>query len=273
MLRPCAPRALCICVTSSGVNLCRFATAITSEITTTGRSPPLTVITALLTMRLLPHCPIHCLRLRGVCYHSDLRLQIGEILTLKRVAKTDENFPNRFDAFFLFINIILKKDLEEIFEHRITINTTPWGILFKNFYRIINSSSPLNAERGDAITGTSPLMLSHEQRWLVLACRLLILSRSQTTHILGHRQTTAIPLSRRRAVSSPIFTTTTGVARPRGAVYGSRLLISTSSAEIRPEFLPLRERIRTGAATRAGGAVNFLKSGTDGDSVGKFRSW
>lgn len=66
-------------------------------------------------MRLLPHCPIHCLRLRGVCHHSDLRLQIGEILILKRVAETDENFPNRFDAFSLFINIILRKDLEEIF--------------------------------------------------------------------------------------------------------------------------------------------------------------
>lgn len=56
MLRSCALR---VCVTSLGVNLCRFATAITSEITTTGRgrTPPLTVITALLTMRLLLHCP------------------------------------------------------------------------------------------------------------------------------------------------------------------------------------------------------------------------
>lgn len=61
---------------------------------------------------------------------------------------------------------------------------------FKIFAGQLIRSSPsfktLKRNGGDAITGTSPLMLSREQRWLVLAYRLLILSRSQTTHILGH---------------------------------------------------------------------------------------
>lgn len=114
----------------------------------------------------------------------------------------------------------------------------------KIFTPIINSSSRLNAER-DAITGTSPLMLRHEQRWLVLAYRLLILSRSQTTHIFSARVATiARPRPSPFLDGAPChhrFSPPPAWRGREGAVYGSRLLISTSSAEIRPEFLPLRE--------------------------------